>query len=257
MEKRIIVLLTCFVCLLIQGCVSDATYTITPQVLKGQKKLDREGIEAVISHKKNSSVFVRLMTKTYSPNDYPAILIGITGDKEIGISPESIKAYIDGNPCHILTHDELFEDIKERHQASLDSIKQQYSARSQQLADSSIKDAKDPSVFEPNEAMKNTIGNTEQYGYKLDKKGLSQGMAEAEKEMETRKKEIERQTIEAVKNLNSTFILRKATIEPKTWYRGQIKISKISNVKKIHDIKLVISIEGEEHQFEIKTSVAK
>ncbi len=257
MEKRIIVLLLCFMCLLVQGCVSVSTYKMTPEVLAEQKKIDREGIEAVISHKKTASVFIRPMASEYSVEDNPAIVIGVSSENELKISPDDIQAYIDGNAHHILTHDELLTDIKVRHDASVEALKQQYAARSQDLADSSIKDANDPAVFEPNPGRRNAIGNTEQYGYKLDKKGLTEGISDAEEQMDTAIKALNEEAKEKVKNLNTTFILRETTIQPNTWYRGQVKLAKIPDAGKPHDIKLVVSVAGEEHQFTVKTSANK
>ena len=257
MEKKIIVLLLCLACFLVQGCVTVSTYKIAPEILEGQKKIDRDGIEAVISHKKTASVFVRAMSGIYSVEENPAFLIGVSADKELNISPENIQAYVDGKPHHILNHDELLADIKYRHDTAVDSLKNQYTSRSRQLADSSVKDANDPAVFEPNPGRRNLVGSTEQYGYKIDKKGMTEGLADAEKEMNAGIDALERKATEEVKALNSTFLVREATIKPNTWYRGQLKLTKIPDAGKPHEIKLVISLAGEEYQFEIKTSANK
>ena len=254
MEKRIIFILLCLVCFGIQGCVSVSTYKIVPEILDGQKKLDRDGIDAVISHTKTASVFIRPMSESYAAEDNPAIVIGVSGDKVLSLSPENVLAYVDGKPHDILDHDQLLADIKYRHDAAVDSLKTQYNTRSKQLADTSLKDTSDPAVFEPNESQRNTIGSTEKYGYKLDKKGMSQGLADAEKQMQSGIEALERKTTEEIKLLNSTFLLRDTTVEPGTWYRGQIKLAKIPDAGKPHTIKLVITLAGEAHQFSVKTS---
>lgn len=257
MEKRIIVLLMFWVCLMIQGCFSVSTYKLTPEVLEGQKPIDREGVKAVLSHKKNASVFIRPMTELYSQGDNPVFLIGITGEKELAISPEDVQAYVDGTPHHILTHDELLADIKERHDAAVDAAKKANTARSQQIADLSMKSTSDPAVFDPNESTKNSIGNTEKYGYKLDKKGLTEGIADAATQLDVNIEAINTKTKEEVTNLNATYLLRKTTIQPNTWYRGQLRIVKIPDAGNPHEIKMVVTVAGEEHQFVIKTAAVK
>ena len=252
MEKRIIILL---LCLLVQGCVSSSTFKIKPEILTDQIKVDKGGFDTVVSQKK-ISVYVRPGAATYTQDDSPEIVVGVICVKEINFSPDDIKAFVDGKPHHILTHEESIEAIKEQYYAAAKAIKDKYEGNSKQAEDKSMKNADDPAFFEPSSARRGTVENSNYGGVRLDAKTMQEGKDTAETLAKIDRDTLNKQTKEKLTTLLSTE-LKETTVPPDEWYQGQIKIAKIPNTGKPHVIKLVVTVEGEEHQFLLKTQVVK
>jgi hypothetical protein len=46
-----------------------------------------------------------------------------------------------------------------------------------------------------------------------------------------------------------SVMLRKTTVLPNTWHRGYVAIKEIPNPAQPHEMKIIVSVAGEEHEF--------
>lgn len=257
MEKRIIVLVLCLVALLIQGCVTAKSYRLAPEVLAGQKVNEQQGVKRIVSNKKAGAVYVRSVKDAYSRDDYPGIEIGLFSEKSFEFSPDSIKAFVGGKPHKVMTIDDMVTLIKENYTASAESIKKQEDDRNKQAVDTSKKDPSDPAVFSPSELdSANMPGQSYKSQYKYDFKSIKETKLQsseiAEAELVTLKQETERN----LKTLLSTYHV-KTNVPANKWYPGEIKLAKLAEPSKPHEIKIIVNVMGEEHEFLIKSSAGK
>jgi hypothetical protein len=237
---------TLFLCLLIQGCVSTppTTMRLVPQVLNGQKIINQEDAEAVISHKK-SSVALRPPPDGYSLEARPMIYVSVYGtEKPFDFSTEDIQIFVDGAPHRVLTYDELEAEIKSKKEKTLAQIELRYDDKSRKIADTGYKSTADE-VAPPSAE---TPGGTRQYGYKYDIAGVTADQSDIEANKEAEINAVELETKRTLTTLNAVM-LQKATVEPNEWHRGFVAIEKIPDPARPHEIKVIVTVAGEEHEF--------
>jgi hypothetical protein len=237
---------TLLLCLLIQGCLSTTTtMELVPQVLSGQKIINQEDAEAVISHKK-SSVALRPPPDGYSLEARPMIYVSVYGtEKPFDFSTEDIQIFVDGNPHRVLTYDELEAEIKSKKEKTLAQIELRYDDRSRKIADTGYKSTAEE-VAAPKRAE--TPGDTAQYGYKYDIAGVTADQSDIEANKEAEINALERETERTLIALNAVM-LKKTTVEPNKWHRGYVAIEKIPDPARPHEINIVVAVAGEEHEF--------
>jgi hypothetical protein len=235
-------------CLLIQGCVSSAkTMKLVPQVLRGQRIIDQEGTEAVISHKRKASVALRPPSGKYSSEGRPIIFVSLYGTgKSFDFSTEDIQVSVDGNPHRVLTHDVLAAEIKSKKEMEVAAIELRYEAQYRKVANEGYRYLNEDTAA-PRHAI--DIGkDTSQYGYKYDIEEVAAGQLENEAEKEFLINAIKNEKEKTLTALDA-IILKKTTLLPDRWYHGYIALEKIPDPFQPHEIKILVEMDGEEHEF--------
>lgn len=209
MKKKLFIFV---LCVLIQGCATSSTLRLDPQALTGQKEVSQEGVDAVVSEKK-VRVTVRPSTDTYSSEDRPTLVVSVYCTEEpFNFSTKNIQVFVDGNPHRVFTYDELVADIKEQEEKS-------------------IKRAK---------AMKE-----EQY---RTPGGGAMAISSANKQMQARIQAIENKTKQTLEDLDSTC-LKNIRVLPNKECGGHVTIEKIPNPSQSHEIKVIVTVPDEKHEF--------
>lgn len=257
MEKRIIVFVLSLAVLLIQGCVTVKSYRLTPEVLSGQKVNEQQGVKRIVSNKKAGAVYVRSSRDTYTQDDYPAIEVGVFSEKSFDFSPDDIKIFVDGNPHKIMTIDEMVADIKERYTAGVETIKKRNDEKIRQAVDSSKKTPSDPAVFSPSDLdSANTPGQSYKSQYKYDFKSIGETNQQAASAADAEIKMLKEETEKELKTILAVYHVS-ATVPANKWHPGEVKLQKLADPSKPHDIKVIVKAVDEEHEFLIKSSAGK
>lgn len=199
-------------CILILGCVTTSTLRLDSQTLTGQKKVSQEGVDAVVSEKK-VVVTVRPSTDTFSSEDRPTLVVGVyCTENPFNFSPNNIEVFVDGNPHRVFTYDELVADIKE--QEGVEKKKAETVKQSQYAS------------------------------------GAGGGMAtgNANKQYNTSLMAAEKRAYNALKELAATG-LKNIRVLPNKQYSGHVTIEKIPNTSLSHEIKVIVTVPGEKHEF--------
>ena len=246
------IIFTFVLCLLIQGNVSaETTMKLVPQVLKGQKIVSQEDSEAVISHKKMSSAALRPPPVAYSSEGRPMILVSVYGaDKQYDFSSDDIKVFVDGNPHRILTYDEYVKEIKQRESNEIKAVESKYAALSRNAAEGAYTSSSDAEVSGPG-ARDNIVGSQSSGGTQFNIHSLARSQSEINADMQAEKDVIEKRTAEELAVAES-IMLKKTTVLPNTWHRGYIALEKLPDPAQPHEIKIIVSVAGEEHEFLLK-----
>lgn len=247
------IIFTFFLCLLIQGSVSaEITMKLVPQVLKGQKIVSQEDSEAIISHKKKSSVALRPPPDGYSSEGRPMILVSVYNgtDKSCDFSDDDIKVFVDGSPHRVLNHDEYVKEIKQREANEIKAVESKYDALSRGAAQGAYTSSSDPEVFSPGD-KDNTVGSMSRGSYKYDVSSLARSQSEINADIQTEKDAIEKRTARQLAFADS-IMLKKTSILPDKWYRGYAAIEKIAYPTQTHTVKIIVTVAGEEHEFLLK-----
>ncbi len=243
MKRAFVTLALCF---LVQGCVSTTpTMKLFPQVLNSQKIINQEDSEAVISHKR-SSVALRPPPDGYSLEARPMIYVSVYGtEKPFDFSTEDIQVFVDGKPHRVLACDELQAEIKAQKDKRVAQIESRYDDRSRKIADTGYKST-DAGVAMPKRAE--APGDTAQYGYKYDIAGVTADQSDIEANKEAEINAVELETAKTLTALNEVM-LKKTTVEPNKWHRGYVALEKIPDPAQPHEIKMIVAVAGEEHEF--------
>jgi hypothetical protein len=256
MERRIIVFVLSLMMFLVQGCVTVTSYKFAPEVLSGQKVDEQQGAKRIVSNKKAGAVYVRSVKDMYTQDDYPEIEVGVFSEKSFDFSPDDIKVFVDGNPHKVLTLDEVVAEIKERYTAGVETIKKRNDEKIRQMVDSSKKNPNDPAVFSPSALdSANVPGQSYQSQYKYDFKSIGASNQQAASAAEAEIRVLKEETEKNLKTILSAYHV-KATVPANKWYPGEVKLAKLADPSKPHDIKVIVKAVGEEHEFLIK-SVSK
>ena len=246
------------ICLLMLGCKTVSSYKLSGQALEGQERLNREGIEDIVSFKK-ATVFIRPSKDIYAPeiNARPSFIVGVKGDREFEFSTDNIKAYVDGNPHRIMTYEELLKEVGEEYSARLASAKAEHEARSFKATQDSVKDLEDPSVFKPGD---NRPGNrsTDIRSSKttINTKELSEDLMYTSFEFEGEAEAIQQEALEAIKKLQSSALI-KTKVSPDKWYAGEVVMDYMPGVPASHKIKIMVDVNGEDHEFALNYIAAQ
>jgi hypothetical protein len=236
-------------CLLIQGYVSaETTMKLVPQVLNGQKIITQENSEAIISHKK-SSVALRPPPDGYSSEGRPMILVSVYGGigKSFDFSTEDIQVFVDGKPHGLITYDKWVGDIKQGQASELTAIESKYAALSRDAAKGAYTPSSDPEVFSPSN-KDSTVGSMSGGGVTYDVSSLARSQSQINAEKQAEKDAIE---MRAAKELSvaDAVMLKKTTVLPNTWHRGFVAIEKIPDPTQPHEVKIIVTVAGEKHEF--------
>ncbi len=242
------IIFTFALCLLIQGYVSaETTMMLIPQVLKGQKIIIQKDSEAIISHKK-SSVALRPPPDGYSLAGRPLILVSVYGTgKSYDFSTEDIQAFVDGNPHRVFTYDEYVEEIKQRQENEIKAVESKYDAISKDSAQEAYTPSSDPEVATPS-STRNTVGSKSSGGYQYNLSSLARDQSQITSEMQAQKDAIEKRTAEELAVADS-IMLKKTTVLPNKWHRRYIAIEKIPDPTQPHEVKIIVTVAGEKHEF--------
>ena len=199
-------------CVLMIGCVTTSTLKIDPLTLDGQKKSTQDGLKT-ISSEKNVLVTIRPATETYTAEDRPKLVLSVNSTAgSFMFSPKNIQVFVDGNPHHVFTYDELVADIKDKENKAKE--------RAEKLKQSSY----------------------------MDGGGGAMGTTGANKQYDADIYRAEVEAANALKELSATA-LRNIRVLPGKEYSGQITIEKIPNPVQTHEIKVIVTVNKETHEF--------
>ena len=248
MKKLFIILILCF---FVQGCVTTKTEVkLVPQTLTGQKIIDQEGADAVISHKK-TSVAVRPPSGTFLAGGRPMLYISVYGTESFDFSADDIKVFVDGKPHRIVSYDDLVDEVNRDQGNMAAAFNAKYAAQSNRSADNAIVSTSNPEVFNPSDNP-NNVGDTSKYGYKLDINSIAQNQSQINAQKQYRDQVMAQQRQKALIALNK-MVLKRTTVPPDTWYGRYIVIEAIpeSSPESVqpHDVKVVVTADGEKHEF--------
>jgi len=240
---------TFVLCLLIQGNVSaETTMKLVPQVLKGQKIITQENSEAIVSHKK-SSVALRPPPDGYSLEARPMILVSVyVAAKPYDFSTEDIQIFIDDNPHRIFSRDEFVAEIKQRQANEIKTVESKYAALSRDAAQNAYTPSSSAEVETPSSADKNTVGGRSSGGYTYDVSSLARSQSEINTDMRAEKDAIEKRVAQELA-VTDSIMLKKTTVSADTWYRGYIALEKIPDPAQPHEVKIIVTVAGEKHEF--------
>ena len=200
-------------CVLMIGCVTTSMLRLDPQALTGQKKESQEGISAVVSEK-NAVVTVRPSAEPYSSEDRPKLMISVySPEASFTFSTKNIQAFVDGNPHRVFTYDELVADVKEQEKIAKDKAEK-------------VKEAQ----------------------YMSGGSGGGMGTNSANKQYTSSLIKIEKDAANALKELNATA-LKDLRVLPGKQYGGFVTIEKIPNPSQSHEIKVIVTVNNETHEF--------
>lgn len=245
------IIFTFVLCLLIQGNVSAETIMkLDPQVLKGQKIVTQENSEAIVSHKIKTSVALRPPPDGYSLEGRPMILVNVYGtDKSYDFSTGDIQVFVDGNPHRLFTYDEYVDEIKIRQKNEVTAVETKYAALSRDSAQGAYMPSSSPEVSTP--SAKDTVGSMSSGGYQYDVSSLARGQSQINAEMQAQKEAIEKRTAQELA-VADAIMLKKTTILPNKWHRGYAVIEKIPDPTQRHEVKIIVTVAGEDHEFLLK-----
>lgn len=199
-------------CMLMLGCVTTSLLKLDPLTLDGQKKTSQEGIKTIVSEK-NVHVAIRPATETYTSEDRPKLLVSVNSTAgAFTFSPQNIQVFVNGNPHRVFTYDELVADIKE---------------------------------WEKKEKEKAEKVKEAQY---MSGGGGGMETSSANKEYNTTLYRIEQEAADSLKELNATA-LKSGRVLPGKEYGGQVTMEKIPNPEQTHEIKLIVTVNKETHEF--------
>jgi hypothetical protein len=257
MAKRIIIFVFSLAMLFVLGCATVKTYRFAPVVLNGQNVNEQEGVKRIVSNKKAASVYIRSAKDAYFLDEYPGIEIGVFSEKSFDFSPDDIRVFVDGNPHKVLTIDEMVADIKERYTAGVETIKKRNDEKIRQAVDSSRKDPNDPAVFSPSALdSANMPGQSYKSLYKYDFKSIGETNQQAASAADAEIKVLKEETEKELKAILAAYHV-KASFSANKWHPGEIRLAKFADPKKPHDIKIIVKVAEEEHEFLIKSSALK
>jgi hypothetical protein len=242
------IIFTFVLCLLMQSYVSaETTMKLVPQVLNGQKIITQENSEAIISHKK-SSVALRPPPDGYSSEGRPMILVSVYGiGKSFDFSTEDIQVFVDGKPHVLITYDTWVGEIKQRQANELTAIESKYAALSRDAAKGAYKSTSDPEVFSPS-SKDITVGSKSGGSVTYDVSSLARSQSQINSEMQAEKDSIEMRTAKELA-VADAVMLKKTMVLPNTWHRGFLAIEKIPDPTQPHEVKIIVTVAGEKHEF--------
>lgn len=244
--KNLIV--TLVLCALIQGCAS--TLKIDPQALDGQQEIYQDGIEAVISPK-NALVTIRPSTNTYSSEGRPTFVVSVLNGTEesFNFSTEDIHVFVDGVPHKVFTYDELVAEVKRQQAWAAVATAINGAVQSMNAADAGYSyQSGTTNAFAYDNYGNSAYGSGLYSGYTYNAAAAEQAQAAANAQTQANIQAIRNQTEQSLNFLGSTM-LKKTTVFPHSWHGGYVTIAEIPNTTQPHEIKVVVSAAGEDHEF--------
>lgn len=241
-------LLIAAIALLLQGCAS--TLRISPRVFDGQKKIYQEGVETVISAKK-ALVAIRPSTEIYSSENRPTIVVSVQNrtDETFEISSEDVKVFVDGVSHKVFTYEALVAEIKRRQAWAAIGAALSGAAESMNAANAGYtynSGTYNASAYDNHGNTAYGYGTFSGYSYNAAAAQQAQNAANAQTQANMRA--IQDQAEQSLAILGSTM-LKKTTVLPQAWHGGYITIGKIPNIRQQHEIRVVVTAAGEEHEF--------
>jgi hypothetical protein len=233
---------------LLQGCAS--TLKMDPQALDGQQEVYHEGVEAVISPKK-ALVALRPTATTYSSEGRPTIVVSVlNGTKEsFNFSTEDIQVFVDEVPHRVFTYDELVAEVKRKQTWAAVAAALNGAAQSMNAANAGYSyQSGTTNAYAYDNYGNSAYGYGSYSGYTYNAAAAQQARATANSQTQANMQAIKNQTEQSLGALSSTM-LKKTTVMPQAWHGGYVTINKIQNAAQPHEIKVVITAAGEEHEF--------
>lgn len=234
--------------ILLQGCAS--TLKMEPQALDGQQEIFQEGIESVISAKE-SLVAVRSSSKTYSSEHRPTFVISVLNgtDTPFNFSTEDVKVYVDEIPHKVFTYDELVAEVKRKQAWAAVAAALNGVSRSMNAANAGYTyQSGTANAYAYNNYGGSAYGTSTYSGYSYNAAAAQQAQASANAQNQAEFKAVQTQTEDSLNALSAT-ILKKTTVMPQARHGGYITIEKLDDINVNHELKVIVTVSGEEHEF--------
>jgi len=247
------ILLSLVFFLTIQGCAT--TFQLDPIELKGQQTVFQEGVGAILS-KKRSIVEVRPSSTTYSSEKRPSFVITVFNgtDSPFNFSTENIKVYVDDIRHRIFTYDELIEEVKRQQDWAVVGAALNDVANSMNAANAGYSyHSGTVNAYAYGNSGNSAHGYGSYSGYTYDAAAAQQAQTAANAKTQAYINAIRQRTEQSLNALSSTM-LKKTTIMPSGSHSGYITSDKIPNSNQHRNVKIVVSVPGEKHEFLFKHS---
>jgi hypothetical protein len=197
------------------GCVTTSTLRLDPQTLEGQEAISKDGVKAIVSQKK-ARVTIQPLAGTYTSKDLPMIVVGVySGEETFDFSAEDVKIFLDRHPHGKVTYDELVAEIKKREKRELKDLEME------------------------NDNRRRGAGSSAEAVQHIE--------AQYQNDIEA----VKTDTRKSIRALDATQ-LKKITVSPRKEYSGQLTIEEIPDPSQPHEVKVVVTAAGEEHEFLLK-----
>lgn len=276
MNKHLLILM---VCVLMQGCAS--TLSLNPQILDGQQKIQQGDTTTVVSSKA-TLVAIRPSTPIYSSWQRPKLVVGILNatNTSFDVSTDNIKVYVDAVPHKVFSAAELVAEAeRQQAQAEMDAMLDDlvYSMRATRRG---YWRSAHPYVYDsygfrhyvyrgfvyrgfayPSYGCRGcgygvyghgySRSGFDYFGYGKNAVVVPQAQPVVDTPVADAQENMQALISEADQLLTSfgSTMLQKTTVPPQAWYGGYITIAPIPNPELPHEIKVVITAAGEQHEF--------
>lgn len=245
------ILMLAIFALFLQGCAS--TLKLDPQALDGQQEVYQEGVEAIISPKK-ALVAIRPSANTYSSEGRPTIVVTVLNgtDESFNFSTEDMQVFVDEAPHKVFTYDELVAEVKRKQAWAAFAAALNGAAQSMNAANAGYTyNSGSYNAYAYDNYGNRAYGYGSYSGYTYNAAAAQQAQATANAQTQANMQAIRNQTEQSLSSL-STTMLKKTTVLPQAWHGGYVTIDKISNANQPHEIRVVVTVAGEEHKFLFK-----
>ncbi len=236
----------------IQGCATYGRISGIPS--DGQKSVFKDGRKTIISIKQNT-VALAPDTKTVTSGQRGDFVIAVNNgtSQDILFSTEDVTASANTNgpftSLKVFSYDDLIAEEKNRKAWAAVAAALQGAADSMNAAKAGYSNTSGTysgSTYNSNGTRTYGYGSYSTTTYNYAAAQAARNTAQANSE--ARFARLESEGRENLQNLSST-ILKKETIVPGAWYGGIVKVDLPEVVEQPQEIKLVVNVAGEHHEF--------
>lgn len=244
-NKRILLALLMLSVLLFQGCASKIGIKSNPA--NGQKTEFEEGVEAIVSTKKNI-VIVRPVSTTFQKR--PSFIVSMKNgtSSHVSFSTQNISAKNNNKSLKIFTYNELVAKINRKKASEAAAVK----SRSNRVTTAG--NQYQYGSYNKRTATARSYGTYNGYAVGSTTSRQEQAASRTEKDQDLQR--ITVNTESALQNL-SKISLQQRIVAPKTWHGGYIKLGKTALKQGQNTISLVVDVAGEQHLFDFVLNRAR
>jgi hypothetical protein len=239
--------------LLLQGCAT--TIQLAPVAREDQKTVYRQGLQTLLSSQE-SIVAVRPESGTYESSSRITFLVSVFNgtDEPLVFSIENIEAYVGDSGHRVFTYEELAAEVRRRQAwaavgAALSGLGDSMSASS---AGHTYHYGTTSSYAYGSQGT-SAFGHGTYSGYSYNSAAAQQAQAAADARTQENMRRIADQTERSLEQLGST-VLMKETVMPGYWHGGRVTIEKVPDSAVPSQVKLVVWVGREQHEFVFKYS---
>ena len=190
-------------------------------------------------------------TNTYTSEERPTIVVSVLNGTEepFNFSTEDIQVFVDGFEHKVFTYDELVEEVKRKEAWATVAAALSGAAESINAANAGYSyNSGTTNTYAYDNFGNSTYSYGSYSGYTYDATAAQKARDAANAKTQANLQAIQNQADSSLNALSSTM-LKKTTVFPQSWHGGYVTIAKISNSEQPHEIKVVVTAAGEEHEF--------